>query len=140
MYCKKCGRQTVNDSTLCPNCAALAEEEQKKQQTHDEWRAQMAQRFNQRSAANNSNYTQTAQTTTKAASFCSNCGAKLNSGAAFCSSCGMAQGQAQGTSQPQVIVQTQVITSDPPKKKKPFYKRWWFWTIAAILIFSGLSS
>ena len=90
MYCQHCGKKAEGSSELCPECIERAEVEREKQQAHDEWRAQMAQKLNQKSADGRS----CAPTASKMPNlFCTNCGAKIDSNAAFCPSCGKQLGE-----------------------------------------------
>lgn len=134
MHCKNCGKETLNESLLCPECAAKEDDARAKQMTHDEWRAQMAQRIGQKQPAANNR--QMPPQKVEAPAFCSSCGAKLAQGAAFCSSCGRPVGQAQ----PQAAVQEQDTAKKKRAKKKPIYKRVWFWLLVFFVIFLMLPS
>lgn len=104
MYCQNCGKQIIDDSVLCASC----EQKAKEQQAHDEWRAQMAQRLNQRSGRSGDQV----PPSKKAEAYCASCGAKLSGTAAFCSSCGTKSHKSPAPSQP-AEVQSAAIQSAP---------------------------
>lgn len=88
MYCRSCGNKTTGNSLLCPDCSARAEAERKKQQAHDEWRTQMAQRI----AHNSSSRSYTPTIPQEEFVFCTACGTKVDRKANFCPACGTRTG------------------------------------------------
>lgn len=108
MFCPNCGKETEPGFNLCPDCMRAEEDRQQRQRAHEEWRAQIAQKLDQKAPGSNNH-----SSTTQKSSFCTNCGTKLTEGAAFCSSCGerVNQNDAPQKAKP-------VINKNPSKPKK----------------------